>query len=298
MGVDYFRCSIKPGTDREHLDSLAQQQAIAFQSNPRWQGQSQACSDFNNVPGWLMEHLHGERYVTASKALRELLAFPEWNDEEHCAKDFPELIPCMRVYRITYNPVFPPLWRMRAYQTIFPDQLPIQIAKWKEWTEQVTAGEHMDYVRRLHMFHDTDFARYHWGWLRGNACAYDGKEGDATFDQIRREIIMLPEPGVSSVPVDASDRKWFERDVVDAEKDEQIYPKVLSEIRQLIELTRAWNRHVPKKSWRVTKFGYDGDYYASLDDFKKKTIEDGSLREFYDWADKCVEHGFGFFLDY
>ena len=78
----------------------------------------------------------------------------------------------MRVYSITQNPIFPPLWRMQAYRTFLPDQLAEQVAKWKEWTQQVSAGEHADYVRRLHMFHDSDWAYYHWSDLRWHVFNY------------------------------------------------------------------------------------------------------------------------------
>lgn len=297
MGIDYSRCSIRPGADRQRLNSLIKQQSVAFQSVSRWQGLSQACSDFDDVEGWLMEQLHSETYTIASKALRELLILPEWDEVQGCATDIPDLSPCMHVYPITHNPIIPPLWRMQAYRTILPDQLSAQLSEWKEWTAQVAAGQHTDYVRRLHMFHDSDFARYHWGYLRGQACWYSDKVGDAHFREIRQKILLLPEPAVWPVPVDPNTRAWYESDAVDATKDEQAHSKMLTEIRTLVELTIAWNRHF-KEECRVPEYGYEGDYYSSLETFKKSTIENGWFQEFLQWTERCIEHGFGFYLEY
>lgn len=296
MGVDYTRCSIKPDADRQRLNALVEQQSVAFQSVSRWQIQSQACSDFNDVSGWLMKQLHRETYLTASKAVRELLVFPEWDEDRSCATDIPDLRTCMRVYSITYNPIFPPWWRMQAYRTILPDQLFAQLSKWKEWTMQVAAGQHADYVRRLHMFHDSDFARYHWGYLRGQASSYNGKEGNARLREIRQEILLLPEPAVWPVPIDPIISARSEWEAVDTTKYKKAHSEMLADIKSLIELTTVWNRHV-EEEWRVPKYGYAGDYFSSLEDFKRNA-DDAPFREFLQWAERCVEHGFGFYLDY
>jgi hypothetical protein len=287
MGVDYFRFRLKPNADREVIESLVRRQSVAFQS--MWGWHSAACSDVNALWRALAEELHLESYLTASRRLRNHIELPEC-DENGCAKDISDLAPCWRVSPIAGNPAFPPLWRMRAYRTILPDELQSQVAEWRTWAQEVVAGKHDDYLRRIHMHATSDFLRYHWSYLRGHASASQHKTTKWTskpeLHTIRHDILSLPEPQVFKAPVDVSAR--------DEPFDDVRYADLLAQVRRLIALTRSWNRNVPR-SWKVPD--YTSNYDLTLDELKNKALDDW-LTDFLAWADRCSENGFGFFLDY
>src|SRR5689334_20298536 len=121
MGVDWVRAYVPRTSELAELERLVEQQALAYQS--MWGWYSHACSDYDSVTRTLRERLHKTAYLTASDSLRERLTFPEWDDARGCSRDIPELAFCWRVYPITHNPTYPPLWRLRAHRTFLPDQL-------------------------------------------------------------------------------------------------------------------------------------------------------------------------------
>ncbi len=288
MGVDYSRFRLKPDVDRAVLEPLIERQSLAFQS--MWGWNSHACSDVNDVPRALSEALHLETYLAASNRLRTHIELPDWDDERGCSTDRPDLDLCWRVYVIADNPTFPPLWRLRAQRTILPDHLISQLAEWKKWAQEVVAGKHDDYLRRIHIHCTSDFLRYHWGVLRGNATGSQRETADWTercqIQEIREAILALPEPVVFEAPILPLE--------TDSQPDGLASTDVFADARRVLELTIAWNNEVPS-NWEVPY--RTEDYEFTLDEFKKKGQDDW-LSDFFAWADRCAESGFGFFLDY
>jgi hypothetical protein len=206
--------------------------------------------------------------------------------------DIPDLSPCWRVYPITHNPIFPPLWRLRAHRTFLPDQLEAQLAEWKDWARQVANGGHEEYVRELHLHVTSDFMRHHWSSLRAAAIASLCPTGSwatkPTLVDVRERIVRLPEPTVSRVRIEPSEKPSLRRDEFEAQ-----YAVVFEEVKTLIELTRAWDSNVRQNE----KLRYYEDYYhLTLGEFRH--YGDSWLQEFFGWATRCVQRGFGLYLDY
>src|SRR5262249_28194311 len=89
MGVDWSRPHVTSAAKPAELESLIEQQAVLFQSMQGWR--SHGCSDYNPLRWRLDERLHMPAYMSASNALRELLAFPGWDEERGCATAIPSL---------------------------------------------------------------------------------------------------------------------------------------------------------------------------------------------------------------
>lgn len=288
MGIDWFRVGVRRETDPAQLGRLMEQQALAFQSIGTWN--SKACTD--RVRDALCHRLHFETYLAASDSVRGLLEFPGWDDERQRATDLPDLVPCWRVYPITYNPTFPPLWRMRAHRTFLPDQLRAQLLVWKAWAAQVANGEHDAYLRELHLHETSDFMRHHWSFLR--AAATESLTRTASWAhkpalvEVRERVLRLPEPTVSSVPIEPTEKRSVKPEEFDAH-----YAAVFEEARTLIALTRAWDANV--RGNRKLRY-YEGYYHLTLDGFRARA-RDPWLQEFFAWATRCVQQGFGFYLD-
>ncbi|HKD39466.1 MAG TPA: hypothetical protein VKB87_04165 [Myxococcaceae bacterium] len=286
MGIDWFRVQVKQAANHPELGRLIEQQAIAFQSIWTWNFNSW----IDRVPFDLCHRLHLETYQAASEALRHLLEFPEWNDGR---MDVPDLSTCWRVYPITHNAIFPPLWRLRAHRTFLPDQLEAQLPEWKDWAGQVANGGHEEYVRELHLYVTSDFMRHHWSSLRAAAIASHCRTGSwttkPTLVEVRERIVRLPEPTVSRVRIEPSERPSLRQDEFEAQ-----YAAAFEGVKTLIELTRAWDSNVRGNE----KLQYYEDYYRlTLDEFRHHA-RDSWLQEFFEWAIRCVQRGFGLYLDY
>jgi len=288
MGVNFYRFRLKSGVEPASLETLIEQQAVAFQS--MWGGPSSEEFAVKMISVSLSEHLHRDTYHTASKVLRNRIELPEWDDENQCAVDLPDLVPSWRVYPITYNRIFPPLCRMQAYRTFLPGQLGTQIPEWRKWIQEVLAGEHDDYLRSLHLYETSRVLQQHWSRLHGCACASLEKTTNWTrkpeLIEVREQILRLREPCVMETRISASEPR---RPV-----DDEICAEFFENVGRVLDLTREWDRRVPGK-WKV---GYYPKHYEfTLDEFKKNA-EDDWLQEFFAWGDHCIERGFGWFLDY
>lgn len=290
MGVDWARASLPPNADIGLLLDLVERQAVAFQSV--WGWTSHACSDLDPVGHALRKRLHFAAYRAASDSLSGLLVFPEWDDARNCSSDDPELSPYWRVHPITYNPIYPPLWRLQAYRTWLPDPLRRQVRQWKQWAEQAARGEHDDYLRDLHLYETSDKMHYHWSYLRGNATASLGEGGDwasrQSLAEVRDGILRLPEPTIFNARIDPTDEGSDGPDRLDARRQ-----GLFDDLAVVIDLTRAWNATVPEP-WKVPD--YAGDYHRTLDAFKEMA-RDPWLLDFLQWAEACAERGFALYLD-
>ena len=290
VGIDWSRASVSRDADPVLIGRLIEQQSLAYQSMGGWK--PQAGSDYDGVLRDLLNRLHEKSYLTASAALRKLLTFPKLDDDQFYALDIPDLDPCWRVYPITDNPTFPPLWRVQAYRTLLPDQLYSQIREWKRWKEQVLGAEQDDYLRELHVYETSDLMRYHWTILRENVIASRDRAYDwamkPNLTEICERILRLPEPAVVDARIDPGDEGPTNRD----EFNER-YQASFASLSVLLDLTRSWNSEVPE-DWKVE---YECGYDLTIESFRDK-CRDPWLHEFLDWADRCAEQGFVLFLDY
>jgi hypothetical protein len=290
MGVDWVRAYVPQDSRAARLEELVEQQAVAFQS--MWGWSSHAASDYDAVRRALNERLHFAAYHAASDSLRELLTFPEWYEARGCPRDLPELAASWRVYAITYNPIFPPLWRLQANRTLLPDRLRLQIREWKRWIEQAAGGERDDYLRELHLCDTSDFMHYHWSYLRGNATASLSEDGHwakkPDLDEVRERILRLSEPIVTDARLDPSDGASADGERLDAH-----CRGLFDDLAVLLDLTRAWNSMV-QGNWKVPD--YEDSYALTFDAFKEKA-RDPWLLHFLQWTEDCAERGFALYLD-
>ena len=312
MGVDWVRFQLKPEADRAELEALIERQAIAYQSISSWYELKEITLLYD-----LMKEVHEETYLNTSKKIKELAILPEWDRERKCAVDIPNLRISLPIVVITSRPIFPPLWRLQACRTFLPDRLAPQLARWKQWVDGVLRGTHDKYLHELHLYETCKRMRYHWSVLSGYAkLSLEKTTNWATkpeFVEVRKEIINLPEPLSYEIPIDPTrttllpgDRfkeryaqtfydlpiYSFRRTPPDSPFEER-YAKTLEEARNLARLTRQWDSKVRGK-WKVQY--YENCYLFTFDEFRNLAA-DYWLREFFAWADRCVELGFGLYLD-
>jgi hypothetical protein len=198
-----------------------------------------------------------------------------------------------RVSAITGNPIYPPLWRLRAKRTFLPDELRLQVREWRRWAEQAAAGEHDDYLRELHLHETSDHMHYHWSYLHGYATAslseVDGWARKPALAEVRERILHLHEPLVLDARIDPADENSGDGDVVEARRR-----AVFEDLADLLDLTRAWSSMVPPR-WQVPD--YEENYSLTFEAFKENA-RDPWLLDFLQWAEHCAERRFALYLEY
>ena len=292
MGINWCRMSPKPDTDRGELLRLIEQQAIAFQGMPYYWA-----TDPVETPDSYHENTrrqYEEQYLASSRALEGLLEFPHCDPDTGTANDDPTLDPSMRVYPITHNTIFPPQWRLQAHRTFLPEQLPGQIAIWKNWITDISEGCHRHYLLDLYLHETTMRLATHCQDLQSVAEGSLSKTAKwvATPDlvAVRKRIASFPIPTIYPAPVVtplASSEQTINLD------EHSRYQFVCSQMDDLISLTRSWDRRA-KDDWKVR---YYQDHYQTFQQYLDQ-YQDEWLRSFFTWADTCCSKGFGLFLDY
>jgi hypothetical protein len=274
--------------DCELLKRQIEQQAIAYQSIWGWRWAAPA----DSLREDLSYRLHGEAYRAASREVREALIFPKWDADRSCATDIPELDSRRRVTIITANPIFPPLWRCRAYRSFLPDVLSADLSRWRDWAEQVARGEHDEYLQELHLHATSIFLRQHWSELRhlavGSLSRAAAWANAPVLEEVRMRILELPEPATEAVRIDAGDA------AIPGQEELRIrHDTVFAQVRALVALTHAWDAAVPgNKQLRYHERNYD----LTLEQFRNRARAAG-LHDFFDWVSRCLERGFALFLD-
>src|SRR5262245_31679082 len=127
MSIDYIRMRLKPHIPRTHLINLVEAQAAAFHalgySGILWLDDYDPPLLSHDDPMW-------RQYREASDTLWSCLDVDEWRD----GMDF---YVSSRVSPITNSDVFPVEWEQAAYRTYLPDQLPAQLAAWRQYLTAV-----------------------------------------------------------------------------------------------------------------------------------------------------------------
>lgn len=290
MGVDWFRFRVKPGADPARLRALVREQAFAFQV---WYGWEQSLSDEYPLMRDLLVNAHTTPGLDASRQLLGLIELPEYDREKGHAKDIPDLAPCWRVYPITDNDTFPPSVRFAAGRTYLPGEVAPALDGWRGWNEAVRLGRQDEYLAELHWYETARQSRYFWDRLHAAAVGSfedDGKrEPRPGFLATRERILRLRPPRLPRVRCLPTDRSAF--DPGDLEKG---YAEALTEAQAIIELTTSWNRGAPKR-WRTQ--GTLDFFRLTLDEFRA-LASDSWLDEFFEWAERCADLGFGLYLDH
>jgi hypothetical protein len=292
VGIDWYRMSPRPDCDQAELTRLVEQQANAFQKMPYFWA-----TDPIETPSTFHDNTrnqHEQQYLSSSKALRDLLIFPQCDPTTDIPTDYPDLESCWRVYPITHNTIFPPKWRMEAHRTFLTQELHEQIVFLKAWTTEVAEGRHENYLLNLYLYETTMFLATHCQQLKGLAEAslsmtakWANKPDLLT---VRKKILALPNPTVHPAPLESA---LMGSDQLMISRGHSLIASLWKKIEELISLTRSWDSKA-KEGW---KLHYYQDFYQTFQQYLDQG-KDAWLHSFFQWAERCQSLGFGLFLDY
>jgi hypothetical protein len=287
MGIDWFRMRPKQGASRQELLALRDRQAASFY----------ACG-FGRI-GWMQEydaplfasdHPVAQEYRDSKRALMALLDIPNWAAEQGFAV-------CYRVYPITSNYLFPIEWAQAAYRTIFPDELPPQLAQWQDHVDRVRAGQYRAYFLQRYLYEISLYLYREWYYLRQRAEQTHGRTNAwakrPAFLRTRAEIVMLPPPMLQIAPLWAY---WQHQPAAPPGDLEEAYAEQEAYKRLLLHLKRQWDGHVPG-TWK--RQDYYSAPYKSLEDYRAHFADCFAWTDkFLTWAQRCCDAEMGLYLDY
>jgi hypothetical protein len=276
MGIDWFPCRVEPGISREEIDRLVQIEARMFlAADGRLTEELQRLVKFTEH-----EREEIERAYQEAGRLDGRLLF------KHCSH---------RVYVITYEELFPLEWRLNAYRTILPWELPRQVEAWQAYREQVARGSHRAYLLRLLLY------------LRSCALAFYFQESlvyaadrslaatsswakQPEFCAVRNRVLNSPCPEILPPPV------W--RDLADQplrrppDQDEQ-FQELSYAYDRVAELAKTWNATVQRGNRRVDL----PPSFPDLEDWITKRLSDDWYTRFLGWLDPWLRGGYGLYRD-
>jgi hypothetical protein len=289
MGIDWSRMRPKAHVREAELNRLIDLQAEAFQALPSmWSTDHIEAEIYNEEEVKRLERQYGD----SSRALAELLDFPTYNDAIK-PNDYPELVPCWRVYPITHNSIFPLKWRAQAHRTYLPDPLRQQLRIWKDWLAAVARGDNLPYLLDLYLYDQcmlinelhADTRAIAEGSLSSTARWATKPELVAARDRILAFQVPALHPAPLHPPANTN--------VTANLAEHEAYQSITQKVRDLVALTRSWDANVKQNR----KIRYYEDYYMTFDEFRGQA-NDKWLHEFLEWAEACCSRDMGLFLDY
>nr|BFE32282.1 hypothetical protein GCM10010200_045330 [Actinomadura rugatobispora] len=186
-----------------------------------------------------------------------------------------------RVMLFSLNPVFPAEWRLAAYRSYLPDELPGALEVWLAHLERVRAGGHRDYLEAWYRYATSRDLSLEWAALREQALEARGRAnawaGRAELVEARERIISVPVPTVSPVP-------FWEGGPVEAAAS--------PDFAGAVALAREWNYRVPRKQRvHVTQ-------PAGFEEWLGEALASESLADLLGWLRRSCDAEFGLFLDW
>ncbi|MCA9077648.1 MAG: hypothetical protein KDA93_21660 [Planctomycetaceae bacterium] len=199
-----------------------------------------------------------------------------------------------RVSTFTFSPVFPAEWRVHAYRTILPRQLPDLVDQWSEHLHLAADGRYRRYLFEWYVYETRVQLVSIWANL--HEAVRETQDLDfpwtqkSEFRETRESVLAADSCQLVTLP------RWSDyRDVEEPaspETDER-YRDLLAEYERLIRLIRRWN----KDSKRPIQFPSEWMDVA-WDDWLHATLDLSEPFEFLKWATRWSSGGYGLYIDY
>jgi hypothetical protein len=273
MGVDWIPFRIEPGVSREEITRLATDEARRFRASRDWiDFDLHSLVDDSDLPP-----APPPREDASIGPLGDLLLFKSTSH---------------RVNVITGDDLFPLEWRLDAYRTILPWELPEQLERWRTYREEVARGKHrgylldlLNYVRRRAL---ADFFREQLtGMIQLSAGSTSHWATQPALVVLREKLITCSPPVVPTPPA------WSQR--LEHEPNTDCLDRLLAEFARVKGFVQAWNDTV-KRGNRKISFWPD-DPALGLEAWVAEHLGIPWFGSFFAWVKPWVERGYGLYRD-
>jgi hypothetical protein len=276
MGIVWFPCRVEPGIGREEIDRLVRIEARMFLA----------------AGGRLTSEL--ERLVKFTEPEREEIA-RAYREAGRLDGRLLFKRTSHHVYAITDEELFPLEWRMDAYRTFPPWELPGQVETWQAYRAQVARGGHRASLLRLLLYlRSNALADYFRGSLIGAAerslAATSSWARQPEFGAIRDRILTTPCPEVLAPPVwqELADQPLWHAPAADGQ-----FQELRNRYEQVAELAKTWNATVQRGNRRVEL----PLPFPDLEEWIARRFADDRYARFLTWLEPWVRGGYGLYRD-
>ena len=286
MSDEWCRMRLKPTTSKQTLLELIEIQAQAFQEYGK--GFVDDLQPFNSAKADNDEakQCAVKRYGEASKSIYDQVTIDD---------DTEEYRGCFVMSIIGRNTIFPYMWRIEAYRSFLPEQVPGALEKWKTYIEAVRAGRYTTYLLEWHLYVNSHRAFDFWQelqFLAQRVIAQDDWAHYLKSDAVPKEILQFPAPSKYPPPIIDNVRS---AQTADWQHDER-YIQLLDIYKRLNDLRHAWNRNAKKKGIKAHRGGYPiWDNEENFDNFIKEA-HGSQIDDLFAWLQRCVDDGVGLYL--
>lgn len=195
--------------------------------------------------------------------------------------------PSFRVGVIGANPLLPPSWRDAAWSSLSPAQARAELARWRWWYAEITAGRMRSYLDRLRLSDQTRelaaYQRESLGVVAVAAARPVARAASPAFLAARDRLAGLPSPppAADPGPVPTGDEGVFPADLRQAWEGLRAHRRLLA--GAVVEVNRTGPR-----SLRLSLPPRVGEPAGE--------VRDLWLAEFFTWAAPYLSDGCGLYL--
>ena len=283
MGVDWFVFRPKSEYSAEQIQQIIDKQANSLLEYGGGLYDELSATLPSKTPSEKDNAL--QAYIAASQELRNYIDFIT----EKISDDF---LCCQRVSVISVNHIFPIEWRISAFRTILPNQLPAQLEQWRSYINAVNQGHYRAFLLDLFLYLACHQVLNLWEEMQYLAKKTLEKTNKFTqkseFIKTRQQILNFPSLPTFQAP------HWaevdFQNQSVTVESDPR-YKQMMTYQNDIEALRRDWKYNVPS-SWRPMRFSpYTFERFLEYGYLER-------LQDFFTWLDKCCQYDFGLYLDW
>lgn len=306
MGIDWVKMKVSKDIDSKEVDRLICQQKKSFPLTMLPQDLGILKSRIYSL-NKDEEQLRLQRYTEAQNALSNLLELPNlddcWNpitsDLQILSNEVRDA-QIIRVYVITYNPLFPLEWRLEAYASFLPKQFSSRLKKWCDYIDDIKVGRYQGYLYDLF-----SYINYQNCDLQETVKELRQNIQDSYYrsnEWVKKDKFLEMREKLSSCEIfnnKISFFSWLDYPKFSSTlkyskiNDIQVieWERFLVYRQHICESIKLWNRCVPSK-WKIQ---YPHLPYPDFASFLNEA-NDNWLHCFFQWCQYLVEEDCGLFM--
>lgn len=273
MGVDWYPCKLDENIDRAVFDAAVKLNHRCFLF---WQERDEWYPYLN----WSKDER--DRLQKEAKNSAELSDSLVFKFDSH------------RVTVIGNNVTFPVEWRMDAFRTIPPWELPDMVDKWKTHWNQVIEGKHRGYLFEWFLYELLLKLRNTHIDLIDLTRAIETEDANWTKSEqladVRDQVYSLLVPDLLPPPIWSN---WQNKSDYSVQHfSDPRYLNLTTQFEIFEEVHEKWNRFGRSRTQRLSTY-LEFDWLK----YEQGIVDNEWPQEFFDWVQPYIDRGFGLYRD-
>jgi len=295
VGDDWCRMRVKSGVSQNEVQAIIEEAAFAYRAY-----HFRRCEEDDDIyygNGLINPYVHSDSMtISRDEALtkyRDMLdVLNQLVNVEETANG--RWI-CHRMSAIGRNDIFPYEWRIEAYRSYLPYEVPSAVDKWRNYILSIQNGGYVDFLLDWFLYRESYRAFHFWQVLQETTLNIlsdtDNHKLVKSFDTLEF-ILTLEQPIQYSAPgFNVNNHS----STVGWQTDER-YLKLKFTFEQLHDIRHKWNQNIKKKRYKHHRSGYP--FHDNELDFGQylQSAQSSFVASLFHWLQNCVDDGVGLYL--